>query len=371
GSVARWKEIHDSLERRITSGEIPARTTLPSEVDLAAEWGVSRLTAHRALYELARTGLVERKRKLGTVVLGPSERTIHRRVIGGLFFDASDYFQGSYLTSLRRAMTDENHLLYMDTARDTEQEAAALKRMSKEADGIFLFATCAPANNALISRLVKSDFPVICIDRYPESLICDAVGTDNARTARDGVQALIRRGHRRIAHFTDLEMTVASVRDRCRGWREIMDESGLADPTLLRTFPYLGPRDEDEYGQMVQLAEDALQSMLYRGDPPTAVFCLRDHWVSAAYDAAQRIGLRVPDDLEIMGFVDRPHWLLRIPDSIWVLRQDVVGVSQKAAERLEERLDGRAGGVQRLLLPGQVLAPGSGFFGQAGTAVSS
>ena len=63
-----YKQLKTSLKERINSGELVSGMLLPSEINLAGEYGCSRLTAHRALRELADEGFVERRRRAGTRV---------------------------------------------------------------------------------------------------------------------------------------------------------------------------------------------------------------------------------------------------------------------------------------------------------------
>lgn len=60
--------IRASLEQAILSGALPPGSKLPTETELAARWGCARMTAGRALNALAQAGMVERRRKAGTVV---------------------------------------------------------------------------------------------------------------------------------------------------------------------------------------------------------------------------------------------------------------------------------------------------------------
>ena len=69
-----YQDIRDELERRIRSGELPPGAKLPTEAELQRAHGVSRGTAQRALDELARAGLVLRRRRHGTIVIDPKRQ---------------------------------------------------------------------------------------------------------------------------------------------------------------------------------------------------------------------------------------------------------------------------------------------------------
>lgn len=341
-----WQEIHDDLKAKIEQGVLPVGATLPSEQELADQWSVSRLTAHRALYELQRSGKVHRKRKVGTVVLPPPEA--QPIMLGSVFFDASDFFQGSILASIRSAFSDQHQLAFYNTGHNALREADVLRRITKEVAGVVLYPTCAPENDSLISELVESGFPLVCIDRFPEGVECDAVITDNYASTREGLQRLIANGHSCIAHVTDAEPFVNSTHQRRKAYEDTLASIGQDPKRLIRTFPYIGPDSAREFEQMVQLVYDALHTMLHSPNPPTAVFCLRDHYAAAVAEAAEQLGLKVPDDLEIIGFIDRPSWLLRLPESVVRIEQDLACIGRIAAERIQTRLRGEALPVERI-----------------------
>jgi DNA-binding LacI/PurR family transcriptional regulator len=334
-----WQEIHDSFLTRIREGNLKPDTVLPPEQQIAAEWGVSRLTAHRALYELQRNGHVQRKRKVGTVVLPP--RSAETLTVSAAFFQVTEFYQASLLSSIRQSLEDDVRLSYVDTGHDPAREAAVLRRAAKESDGIVIFPTCHPSNTPVINKLAQSGKFIVCVDRVPEGAAVDAVVTDNYGATRQVLAQLAERGHRRIAHFTDMEPDVSSTHERLQAYLDQMEAIGLPAGPLIRTFPYIAPDTHREYLQMIQLVSDALTVLLSRPDPPTALFCLRDHYAAAAVEACRSLGVTLPDDLEIVAFIDRPASALPIPDYVHRIEQDVESIGRIATERLLARREGR------------------------------
>lgn len=350
----RWQEIHNALKERIETGELGPNAPLPAETDLAEEYGVSRLTAHRALYELQRAGLVVRRRRVGTVVA--ETPAAPPTVIAAVVFDPTDYFEGKHLSSLRAALPEDHHLVWFQSGRDAHREASILRRLSREAAGTVVFPTCAPDNDAVLCKLASMT-PVVCIDRVPESMQVDAVMTDNYAAARAGLAHLAAQGHTQIAHFTDDEMEVSSVRDRYRAHQDFSSENGVGDPTqLVRLFPPLAPSSAREYARLVQMVHDSLYTLMNGPNPPTAVFGLRDHYASAIQEASNRMGVRIPEDLSVVCFVDRPSWLLRISDAVVRIEQDVEEIGRLAAERIHLRLAEEDLPAQRILVPARIEA---------------
>lgn len=73
-TIPRYREIHETLRSRIVSGEWPPGHRLPSEPELARQFGVARMTVSKAIGALADRGLVTRRRRAGTLVSTPRQQ---------------------------------------------------------------------------------------------------------------------------------------------------------------------------------------------------------------------------------------------------------------------------------------------------------
>ncbi len=191
-SIVRWNEITTSLRNLIVEGQLQPGDRLPSEKVLAAQWGVCRMTAHRAMSELEREGFVHRKRRVGAIVV-PQHETSHvgakdesanailpaitgmnfgfpalpegTRRVALLCFHANDFPRADYIHRFRAAMPPEYHVHLFDTENRPEREAEYLRRLSGEADAICIYTTCAVGNTPLLARILEEGTPVVCLDR--------------------------------------------------------------------------------------------------------------------------------------------------------------------------------------------------------------
>ncbi len=335
-SSVKWKHIADAIRARIESGDLPPGTPLPSETELAQQYGVCRVTAHRAMFELQRLGLVARKRKLGTFVAEPPPAK--PIFVAAVFPFVHDYPQVEYLRGIRSALPDQYNLLLCETHNDPHREAQYLRRMQHEADGIIIYPTCDPKNTALLQRLLENGKPVVCVDRQPDGVQCDVVMTDNYRSSLVGLRYLVENGHRTIAHFTDDALYVSSVRERYEAYLQAMQEAGNEDVSLLvRFFPsHVGIKLD----YLAQAVYDALFTLLHQPRPVTAVFCLHDYYMVAILEACDRMGVAVPEELEVLSFADAPPLMTRVTRSVHRLVQQVYEMGRTAALRLKRRVEG-------------------------------
>lgn len=351
-SATRWDEIAGALRARIVEGGLKPGDKIPSEADLAVEWGVCRMTAHRAVAELGRQGLVVRRRRAGTVVAAPrpARPDSAARMVALLFFHTNDFPQVEYIAGFRGGLSERDHVLFCDTNNKTENEAVYLKRFLTEADAVCCYPSGDPANTPLLRRLIDAGKPVICLDRIPDGLDADAVLTDNYGSTREALRRLRERGgHRHIAFFTSDRRSVSAIRERYDAYAVEMAAAGVMDfGRLVRAYrPGFG-YDFDAFAAAIRAD---LEAMLAGPEPPTAIFCLEDYFLAAVVEACADLGLAVPRDLEVIGFNDCPPVLPRPERSLHRITQRAWEMGRMAAERLERRLDGAETGppvVQRV-----------------------
>jgi DNA-binding LacI/PurR family transcriptional regulator len=286
--------------------------------------------------ELQRQGLVVRKRKVGTVVAEPpSTKPVY---VAAVFPFMHEYPQVEYLRGIRSALPDHYHLLLCETHNDPHLEALYLRRMQHEADGVICYPTCNPKNNSLLQRLLDTGKPFVCVDRLPRGLPCDVVMTDNYQSALIGLRHLAANGHRVIAYFSDDAMYVSSIQERYEAYLQVMHELGWDHvQPLVRLFPM---QESIKLDYMAQAVHDALFTLMHQPDPISAVFCLHDYYMVAVLEACDRMGVSVPEDLDILSFADAPPLMTRVSRTVHRLVQQVYEMGRTAALRLQRRIDG-------------------------------
>lgn len=330
----RWEMIANDIRKSINNGEYKCGDRLPSENELVAKWKVSRMTAHRAMQELQREGVVTRKRGFGTVVA--DQRQNGNGVVGLLFNHKDSAFEVGYLVGIRRALADHYKLLFCSVETDPEREARYFEEMKNEADGIISFPTADPRNTAILQSVIDADVPVICIDRVPNDVEVDAVVTDNYGSSLNALRYLASKGHRYFAYFGANNLHVSASRDRYEAYLQIMKEVEVPEAgRYVRWFPP-GPT----WDMAVQEMEDALYRLLREKNPPTAIYCLHDFFIAGALEACERLGVSVPDEIELVGICDYPPWMLRNFQSINRVVQQTHLIGETAAGILQRRIDG-------------------------------
>jgi LacI family transcriptional regulator len=145
-------------------------------------------------------------------------------------------------------------------------------------------------------RLPGASIPVVAIDPHAGTGDVPAVDTDNIEGARIATRHLIELGHRRIAHVAGRGDLLSAVL-RERGYRESLAEAGIPfDPELVREGAY--------WSKPTTIAARELLSL---PDRPTAIFAANDLSAVRVLEVAHEMGIRVPEELSVVGFDDVPE----------------------------------------------------------------
>ncbi len=161
-------------------------------------------------------------------------------------------------------------------------------------DGAVIVAPTATVTNATI--------PVVAIDPHAGSTGPSTIEADNVGGARAATQHLIDLGHRRIGHMRG-RADLVSARQREQGYREALSAAGIEyDPALVRVGGYRASETTDAAREMLQLPEC-----------PTAIFAANDLSAIRVMEVAVELGLRVPEDLSVVGFDNVPEAANAVP----------------------------------------------------------
>jgi LacI family transcriptional regulator len=175
---------------------------------------------------------------------------------------------------------------------------------------------------------VRLGAPVVAVDPHTGPSSMPTVDSDNLRGAALAIEHLLALGHRRIAMVTgrpDLESSAL----RERGYREALAAAGVAiDEDLLQAGDY-----------QAAASTRAARRLLEAPDPPTAIFAANDTSAIATIVVAQELGLRVPEDLSVIGFDNLPESMLCTPP-LTTVEQRIHEMGARAMEMLVRLIRG-------------------------------
>lgn len=248
-----------------------------------------------------------------------------------------------YFGEIARGVDDELAAMQYDvmlytTHRRKGRESAYVTQLTRNlVDGLLLVL---PRNaEAYLETLRHRQFPYVLVDHLGLGSDVPSVGATNWQGGYDGARYLIELGHRRIGFITG-EMAMGCARDRLLGYQQAVREAGLPlDPALVREGDFLRPRAFTCANELLDLAE-----------PPTAIFASNDVSAFGAMEAVRNRGLRIPDDISILGFDDIPQ-AAQVHPTLTTVRQPLAEMGREAVRLLFTYIEAPDAGVKRVELP--------------------
>jgi|AntRauTorckE6833_2_1112554.scaffolds.fasta_scaffold01039_7 LacI family transcriptional regulator len=196
----------------------------------------------------------------------------------------------------------------------------------KNIDGVFI-VTSVPGDKDL-EELVTSEISCVTTDIYYDNLF--TVISDNVNGAKQAVDYFYQTGHTQIGHVTESYDTLAA-QERFVGFKEKMVELGL--PV---NEDYIFSSESYSYDDGYEVGKKFLELDHY----PTAMFVVSDIVAMGFIKALKDGGLKVPEDVSVIGFDDLP-FAKQFEPSLSTIRQDARVLGEKAAHKLLELMENK------------------------------
>jgi DNA-binding LacI/PurR family transcriptional regulator len=308
---------------------------------IAEHVGVSRMTVSNAfsrpdqLSEDLRARILSAADELGYAGPDPAARALARGrtgVIGMVLTNSprdafTDDVAVGFVRAVAGSLGDSGYsLVLLHSSTDNGVVPARDVAM----DGAIVYS-CAPAM-AAFTALRERRLPIVNVEGSPLPGVPD-IGIDNATGAYQAAKHLVDLGHERIAIVvaaldagnrpaTDvsLETTSPTIAGRLDGWMQALDEDGVV-PTIVGT-PGIS---------IDATLRERIDRML--DDPPTAVLAFSDLAALEVMERARARGIRIPDDLSVVGFDDNPL-AARVSPALTTVRQDIDAKGEAAVQAL-------------------------------------
>lgn len=300
--------------------------------DVARLAGVSQPTVSRALRDDARVSEATKLRvREAAQLLGyvPSEagRSLssgRTRRIGLLLTDLDNQFYSHIIAPVHRELEALGYQLMLHT-ESADNDTIVERLLANGLDGVILATTTVESVAPL--RLRDRGLPFVYFNRTASLVDADATVVDPSTGYRDAVRTAFELGHRRVGAVLGPSNT-STAQSREAALREALQAHGLtlAEAAVRRVA----------YGAAE--GEAAASELLDAPERPTLLFCGNDVVAYGALNAAHRAGLRVPEDLSIVGFDDLPEAAWPIID-LATVRYDIDGMARAAADLIVRRIE--------------------------------
>ncbi|MFA9397277.1 MAG: LacI family DNA-binding transcriptional regulator [Clostridiaceae bacterium] len=269
--------------------------------DVARDAGVSIATVSRVLNDVdvvnddTKQRVLDAIKKLGyrPNIVARSLKTQKTKTIGIVVPDISDPF---YPEVVRGAEDVANiydyNIILCNTDLDPEKEQEYLNVLrEKMVDGIVLMSSS--LNKNIINLTKELKLPTVLVETKDDNMEYPSVTVDNKKAAYDAVSYLINNGNKRIAYLGVYENKMNAKASRYSGYKKALLENGME---LDEDLVYFG-------GSKAKDGFDGILEIISKNDID-AIFCVSDEVAMGAINALREKKIKVPEDVDVIGFDD-------------------------------------------------------------------
>ena len=268
-----------------------------------------------------------------------SLKTQQTRVIGVVIPELSNAFITSIISSMEDILRKHDYaVIVCDCRSDPKREKEAVEfLLHRRVDGLINMAT--DATGAHLKAALSAGIPVLLVDRLIDSLRgkVSAVVIDNIHASYQAVRKLTELGHRQIGLVLG-SPNLYTTNQRLTGYLNALKETGIT------------PSDEYiRYGDYtMDGGYQAVQSLLRLKKRPTALFVTNFEMTLGTMLALQHSGVRVPDDLSVIGF-DKLELFGEIFPDLTLIRQPQLSIGRETANLMLDLLGNHDGISHRIV----------------------
>ncbi|MCM3548304.1 transcriptional regulator [Niallia circulans] len=267
-----------------------------TSMDVAKLAGVSQSSVSRAFGHGAKVSAEKHQRIMEAAAkLGYSPNAIARglitrktNMIGIVMRNIKNPFYPEVLEKFYQALFEKGyHILFINAENEKINEDEVVKLIEYNVDGVII-TDATPTLNA-IERFISNGIPVVLFNRYVDTKQCSAVYCNNYQAGYDIGQLILNKGFTNIA-FVSGPMNTSTTRDRLIGLKDSLQTTSVSFREESGHYTY-----EGGYEAALQLTES---------NRPDVIVCGNDIMAFGVIDGVKKRGLRIPEDIAIIGFDD-------------------------------------------------------------------
>ncbi len=303
-------DVFQILETRIRTGRVAVGSYMPTEKELASQFGCGRHVVGQALNRLAHDGMIERRKRVGTRVISSTptrERAaVELDAIG--FVYPSDLHEGvrRILQGFQEVAHEaKQRVVMLSTGMDHKKEAEIVGRLAEfDVKGVVAYPVLPKLEDRLYfgQMLHNCSFPVVLVDTNLPGFGENSVIHDGFHAGWTMTNHLLGRGLKRVGFLANYAWT-AVMRETYLGYRQAME---AADITIEPNFVLLDDFIEPSYEEPLSVGDDFVKKFLLKAmeQKLEAVVCGDDFLALLCLKAARELGISVPDQFKVVGISD-------------------------------------------------------------------
>ncbi len=302
--MAKYEDVGNWLRKKITDGTFAVNEKIPSENELAAQFGYSRQTIRQAIRSLATDGILTRAQGSGTYVSRRAAKIQQSATmrIGVITTYLDDYIFPGILHGIEDVLSERHYTMTLGIThnRQTDEENALRQMVENGVDGLIVETTKSTlpnANELLYEEIIDRGIPIVFLNGYYQNFSESYVIMDDVRAGEISAKALTDKGHKKIGGIFKSD-DIQGLK-RYEGMQNHMRQEHLipADSSILwyttEDIPYLFSGTFDSM-------------ILSRFSGITGLVCYNDQIAAALIKRFSCHGICVPEDISIVSFDNSP-----------------------------------------------------------------
>jgi LacI family transcriptional regulator len=310
--------------------------------DIAKALGVSTSTVSRALRDSHEISTATKQMVLDVaeklnyrpnpIALSLKERKT--RSIGVIVCEIANSFFSQIINGIESVAYDKGYnVIISQTNESYEREVIDLQNMSSRAiDGLLISVSTETSDFTHINELHKRGLPIVFFDRIASDIKTHSVIIDNYKGAYEATEHLINAGYKNIAAIGNSEFLSITV-DRMAGYKDALTANGIKIDKKLIKYCFYG-------GMIFSEVEDTVNQLLIQKKKPDAIITLSDKLTTGCLKTFNRRGLRVPEDIAIVGFSNSDLTELTNPP-LSVVKQPAFEMGRAATELILQIIESK------------------------------
>lgn len=300
--ATKYETVREKIREVIKSGKYQPGDQLPTESALMKKYGVSRYTIRRAMGELANDHYIYRIQGGGMFVEDwhiKQKQPVNQKAVGVVTTHLADYIFPNIISGIDRTLSNQGYsILLGNTHNDHAQERQSLQRMlDSNVDGLIIEPTQSARPNPnidLYHQIEQSHLPAVFINAHYDNSSFSYIDIDDRETEYKLVKQLFDKGHERILGIFKVD-DMQGV-NRMQGFVDAYTDH----PELSLLSDVIMYQSSTDVSHIFAKIADRMKVK----DRPTAIACYNDQLAIQVMGVVRSLGLKIPDDISIVGFDD-------------------------------------------------------------------
>jgi len=316
--------------------------------DIAKKLNVTRITVSKALRDHPdisaemKKKVLEMAENLGYIPNLIAQNLISKRTftIGVVIPDLENSFFAYVTDSIIDIAAENNYYVFVTVSRENQQSEKLniQKLIGMRVDGLLVCVSQYTTNPQIFNNIRTLKIPLVFFDRPFEGLNFPCVTFDDRNSATSTIEKIIEQGYTRIAHFAGYS-NVSIGRERYLGYKNALERKGIE----------IKPEWIIEGGFEIEDGYKAFNKLYSSNNIPEIIFTVNDRVALGVYKAIAEIGLKIPDDLGVVGFGFKDTAQSFSP-SLAIVNQNPRKIGSIAAELLIKIINGADNEVQQNII---------------------